>query len=195
MKNAKKLRIVAVVAFLGTGLLLAGCKSTTDLTQAGAQQLIQAKYDQTPPVGVTITVDDLGLKQGLTAKYWKLVKVYPNNRWADYALTDDGKKAVTLVAGGDTIQWRPEPDAPAHFVIVTVAANHLKAHNIKEILDEMVPGVDGLAKVANYTESVNMDGVPQPLQDMAHNPGNKLASKHTANFAPDGSGWKLFSIN
>ncbi len=36
-----------------------------------------------------------------------------------------------------------------------------------------------------YTEAVSLDGVPAPLQDIAHNPGNKLSSKKTATFAAE----------
>jgi hypothetical protein len=56
--------------FLGAGLLLTGCKTAPELTQANAQALIQAKYDQTPAVGANIAVSELGLAQGVTAKYW-----------------------------------------------------------------------------------------------------------------------------
>jgi len=189
VKNAVNMKVLGVAAFLGIGLLLTGCKTAPELTQANAQAMIQAKYDQTPAVGASITVDDLGLKQGLTAKYWKLTKVYPNNRWADYALTDDGKKALKLLAGGDVIQWRPEQGSDAHFVAITVAANHLKARDVKDPQDEV-----GGTKSVVFTESVNLDGVPNPLQDIAHNPGNKLSSKKTATFALDGGAWKLQSI-
>jgi len=74
--------------------------------------------------------------------------------------------------------------------VVTLAANHLKAHDIKEIQDEV-----GGTKSAVFTESENLDGVPGPLQNIAHNPGNKLSSKKTATFALDGGAWKLQSIN
>jgi len=190
VKNTVNMKVLGVVAFLGMGLLLTGCKTAPELTETSALALIQANYDQAPAVGASITVGDLGLKQGLTAKYWKLSKVYPNNRWADYTLTDDGKKVLTLAAGGDVIQWRPEPGNDVHFVVMTVAANHLKGHDIKEIQDD----VNG-TKSAVFTESVNLDGVPNPLQDIAHNAGNKLSSKRTATFVSDGGAWKLQSIN
>jgi len=50
-------------------------------------------------------------------------------------------------------------------VVVTVAANHLKARDIKNIQDEAG------GKGADFTESIVWDGVPGPLQDIAHNPG------------------------
>jgi hypothetical protein len=36
--------------------------------------------------------------------------------------------------------------------------------------------------------------VPAPLQEIAHNPGNKLSGKKTATFSLDGGAWKLASI-
>jgi hypothetical protein len=193
VRNPMKLQVLAAVALMSAGLLLSGCKSTPELTKANAVTLIQADYDQRPPGGASILVDDNGLQQGLTAKYWKLTKVYPNNKWADYTLTDEGKKALTLEAGGDVIQWRPDQGSSPHFMVVTVAQNHFKAHDVLDPQDEVVPGV-ATAKSATFTESLNFDGVPQPLQDIAHNPGNKPSSKRHANFELDNGAWKLHSI-
>ncbi|MGA2169127.1 MAG: hypothetical protein ABSG62_13025 [Terracidiphilus sp.] len=192
MKNAVNMKVLGVVALLGTGLLLTGCKPAPDLTETSALAMIQAKYDQMPAAGVNITVDDLGMRQGIAAKYWERTKVYPNKFWADFTLTPEGKKAFKLPKGGDVIQWRPDSLSDTHFsvVVVTLAANHLKAHDIKEIQDEV-----GGTKSAVFTESENLDGVPGPLQNIAHNPGNKLSSKKTATFALDGGAWKLQSIN
>jgi hypothetical protein len=77
--------------------------------------------------------------------------------------------------------------------VVTVAANHLKARDIKEIQDETLAGVD-IAKGASFTEAVDFTGVPEPLQDIAHNPGNKLSSTRQADFSLEGGVWKLHSI-
>src|SRR5271157_2072272 len=142
VKNAGKMQVLGVLAFLGAGLLVTGCKPAPDLTEADAQALIQARYDQTPAVGASITVDDLGMRQGATAKYWNRTKVYPNKFWADFTLTDDGKKALKLQSGGDVIQWRPSSPTDTHFsiIVVTVAANHLKAHDVKDIQTEVLPG-------------------------------------------------------
>jgi hypothetical protein len=85
---------IGTLALLAAGLWFGGCKSTPELTQSDAQALIQAKYDQTPAVGATITIDDLGMRQGLTAKYWTRTKEYPNRFWADFTLTPEGKKAL-----------------------------------------------------------------------------------------------------
>jgi hypothetical protein len=186
------LKILAVVAALGTGLLFSGCKSAPELTAAQAQALIQAKYDQDPPVGANITVHDMGMQKGVTAKYWDRSKAYPNKFWADFALSADGKKVIKLANGGDTIQWRPESLDDKNFsvVITTVATNHLKAHDVKDPQDEV-----GDTKSAVYTEGVDLTGVPPALQEMAHDPGNKLSTKRTATFALDGGAWKLQSIN
>ena len=100
---------------MGAGMLLAGCKSAPDLTQADALAMIQAKYDQTPAAGANITVNGLGMRQGVTAKYWERTKKYPNGYWADFKLTPDGKKVLKLASGGDVIQWRPRRPAIRHF--------------------------------------------------------------------------------
>lgn len=192
MKNAVNVKALGMAALLGAGLLITGCKSAPDLTAASAQALIQAKYDASPPVGVNIRVNDLGMRQGVTAKYWDRSKAYPNRFWADFTLTADGKKAVILPTVGDVIQWRPESmdDKDFSVVVTTVATNHLKAHDVKDPQDEV-----GGTKSVVYTEAVSLEGVPSALQDIAHNPGNKLSSKRTATFALDGGAWTLQSIN
>lgn len=193
MKKAKNLQVVCVWAFLGAGLLFTGCKTAPELTEVNAQALIQADYDNKPAAGAGIKIDDLGLKQGLTAKYWKLTKVYPNNKWADYTLTDDGKKVLTLQSGGDVIQWRPDIGTSPHFYVLTVAANHFKVRDVQDPQDEVVPGV-ATAKSAIFSESLDLTGVPAALVDIAHNLGNKLSSKKTADFELADGVWKLHSI-
>jgi len=173
------------------GLLLSGCKSAPDLTAASAQQLIQAQYDQAAPVGVNIRVDDGGMQQGVRAKYWDRSKVYPNKFWADFKLTDAGKKVVKLPSGGDTIEWRPDSPTDKNFfvAVTTVQTNHLKAHDVKDPADEL-----GGTKSVEFNEAVSLDGVPQELQDMAHNPGNKLVTRRTATFSLQNGAWKVDSI-
>ncbi len=194
MKNAVNLKVFGVLVFMGAGLLLNGC-SKPELTQADALAMIQAKYDQTPAVGVNITVDDLGMRMGAAAKYWNRTTIYPNKYWADFTLTPEGKKALKLAGGGDLIKWRPESatDTRYSIVVVSVAANHLKAKDIKDVENEVIPGVDA-AKGVSFNESVSLEGVPEPLQDIAHNPGNKLSTKRQADFAFEGGAWKLHSI-
>ncbi|HTX75729.1 MAG TPA: hypothetical protein VMD29_05950 [Terracidiphilus sp.] len=192
MKKLFEVCALGALAAVGAGLLMSGCKSTPELSKDTAQSLIQAQYDKQPS-GVTITVDETGLKQGLTAGYWKLTKVYPNNRWADYTLTPDGKKILKLDGGGDVIQWRPEQGSPFSFLIVTTATNPLKVRDVQDPQDEVLPG-SSAAKSVTFTEAVNLTGVPQPLQDIAHNPGNKLSSQKQADLTWDGMNWKLHGI-
>ena len=189
--NALKLKVFAGLAILGAGLALAGCKSTPDLTAANAQSLIQAKYDQAPAAGANIRVSDLGMRQGIAAKYWERTKMYPNRFWADFTLTADGKKAVKIPAGGDVIQWRPETAGDTNYtiILVTTAANHLKAIDVHDPQNE----ADGTKSVI-FSEGVDLTGVPGPLADIAHDPGNKLSTKRTAIFALQNGAWTLQSI-
>jgi hypothetical protein len=195
VEKTLNLKVFGVAAFLGAGLLLSGCKSTPELTQANALALIQAHYDQLPASGASIAVDDLGMREGITAKYWERKTIYPNKYWADFNLTADGKKAVKLQNGGDVMQWRPDSasDTRYSYVVVTAASNHRKAHDVTDIQDEVLPdGTTG--KSASFTESVDLTGVPDPLQGIAHNPGNKLSSKRQAEFVLDGAAWKLKTV-
>jgi len=190
VKNAVKLQVLVVLVSLGAGLWMAGCKSAPDLSQAQALTMIQAKYDQTPAAPVNITLNDTGMQQGGTAKYWIETKRYPNGYWADFTLTPDGKKVLTLAGGASVIQWRPDSPSDPHFVIViqSVVTNHLKARDVGEI--QTVADT----RIASFTEDVNLDGLPQPLADMAHNPGNKLSSLRQATFVLTNGAWTLQSI-
>ena len=195
MKNAGKLLVLGVLGFLGAGWLLSGCKSAPELTQAQAQALIQARYDQTPAVGADITVTEQGLGQGVADGYWVRTKLYPNQFWADFTLTPEGKKVVKLPGGGDVIQWRPDSAANKNFLVIvtTVAASHLRARDLKDVQDETLPGVS-TAEGVEYREAVNMDGVPEPLVNIAHNLGNQLSIRRMADFALENGAWKLHSI-
>jgi len=195
VKNAGKLLVLGVLGFLGAGWLLSGCKSVPELTQAQAQALIQARYDQTPAVGADITITQQGLGQGVADGYWVRTKLYPNQFWADFTLTPEGKKVVKLPGGGDVIQWRPDSAANKNFLVIvtTVAASHLRARDLKDVQDETLPGVS-TAKGVEYREAVNMDGVPEPLVNIAHNLGNQLSIRRMADFALENGAWKLHSI-
>ena len=195
VKNALKLKSFGVLALVGAGLIFAGCKSAPELTQANALAMIQAKYDQTPPAGYDVVVDDNGMGEGVVAKYWVGAKRYPNGYWADFKLTPEGAKLVKLPGGGDIIQWRPEkPKDPRYSItLTTVAAHHLKARDVTDIQDEILPNVS-TAKSAAFIESVSLEGVPDAMQGIAHNPGNKLSVKRQADFVYDGTAWKLQSI-
>lgn len=189
-------RALGAVVLVGSGLVIAGCKSAPELTSAQAQALVQARYDQTPPTGINILVDDAGMRQGAVAKLWDRTKVYPNRLWADFKLTPDGKKAVALPGGGDVIEWRPASleDKNYSIVVTTTAANHLKARGMGDPQDEMLPGAS-TAKGASYTEAAVLTGVPQVLQDIiANNSLNKVSSKKQADFVLVNGAWQLKSI-
>jgi hypothetical protein len=74
-----------------------------------------------------------------------------------------------------------------------VVANHPRAHDLNNLQDETLPGV-ATAKGASFTEGLNLDGVPSALQDIAHNPGNKLSTKRQADFSYENGAWVLHSI-
>lgn len=190
MKTVGILRYLGVAACLGTGLLLAGCKGAPDLSQADALQLIQAKYNQGTPVGTVILVNNQGMLDGITAKYWTRTTIYPNKIWADFTLTPEGEKVVKLQDGGKVIKWRPQSGSDQNYTIevTTIAANPLKAHDIT-LQDE-----SGGTKGGDYTESVDLTGVPAVLQGIAHNPGNQLSSRRHAEFTYTGGAWTLQSI-
>jgi hypothetical protein len=187
-----RMRLLGTVALLGAAMIFAGCKSAPELSAANAQALIQAKYDADPAVSTNIVVDDLGMREGVTAKYWDRSKAYPNKYWADFKLSEDGKKSVKLPSGTDIIEWRPASmdDKTFSVIVSTVATNHLKAHDVADPQDEV-----GGTKSATFNEVKSLDGVPAPLQGIAHNPGNHLSSKKTATFSLDNGAWKLQSIN
>lgn len=194
MKRALKFEVLCALLLMGAGWWLAGCKSTPDLSKADVQKLVQSYLDQQPPASFIINVNESGLKQGFDAKYWKLTKVYPNKKWADYDLTDDGKKVVTLNGGGTTIQWRPDDMGKGHFYVTTVATSHGKVKDVQDPQDDIVPGVD-TAKSAVFIEDVDLAGLPDPLQQMAHNQGNVLSSKRHADFALEGGNWKVHDVH
>ena len=198
--KAEKVCAVWTLAVLGSGLLgsellLSGCNSAPELNKTNALTLIQADYDKRAAEPATIAVDDAGLKQGLNTKLWKLTKVYPNNRWADYALTDDGKKALKLAGNSDLIQWRPdEGQKDFHFFVITAAANHLKAKDVDDPQDDVVANVQ-TAKGARFTEVYDWAGIPDSVQTIAHNAINRLSTKRQAEFALVNGAWTVHSIN
>lgn len=196
MTKMLKWKTLGAAALVSSALVVSGCKSAPELTKDQALALVQAKYDQTAPVGVNILVNDPGMLEGATAKIWTRTKVYPNKIWADFTLTPDGKKMVTLPGGGDVIQWRPDNPGDKNYSInvTTTVSNHLKARAMGDLQDEMIAGAD-TAKGADYTEGESLAGVPQVLQDMiANNPENKVAAKKHADFALANGTWTLKSI-
>jgi len=193
VKRASTFRILGALLIVSAGLAVTGCKSAPPLSQADAQKTIEAYYAQQPAAAISISVDSTGLRQGYDAKYWKLTKVYPNKRWADYELTDDGKKLLTLEGGKTTIEWRPDDQGKGHFYVTTVQTNHPLITEVADPQDDVVPGVD-TAKSAKFTEDANLNGLPDTLKQMAHDVGNILSSRHTAEFALDSGAWKIHGI-
>jgi hypothetical protein len=195
VKSTLILRALGAMALLSGGMVVSGCKSAPDLTQTQALELIQADYDHAQPQGVIIMVNNDGMVQGALAKLWDRTKIYPNRYWADFKLTDAGKKAVKLPNGGDTIEWRPESADDKNYAVqmTTLQGNHLRARDVGDISDEMVAGVD-TAKGAAFTEGVDLTGVPDTLQQIAHNPGNQLSVKRHADFALVNGAWTVHAI-
>jgi hypothetical protein len=190
-----KIWTAGALAILGAGLLMNGCKSAPDLTKDAALALIQADYDKRPAEAATIAVDELGLKQGINSNLWKLTKVYPNNRWADYALTDEGKKSIKLAGTGGAIQWRPEEGSKDfHFFVITMVANHMKAKDVSDPQDDVVANVQ-TAKSAGFTEVYDWTGIPDSVQTIAHNAINRLSTRRQADFALVNGAWTVHSIN
>ena len=191
MKNALNMQALGALVLLGAGLSIAGCKSSPPLTQAQALTMIQAKYDQTPGTPFDITVNDRGMQQGLRANYWVGTKRYPNGYWADFTLTPDGKKVLKLAAGGDVIQWRPDSPTDSRFVIVVVPLvdSHMKPRDLGDVQNL------GDNKTVMFTEDVTLDGLPDALKNIAHNPGNKLSTKRLATFTLVNGAWSLKSID
>ena len=192
MRNVMKLQVAGAMAMLGLGLMAAGCKSVPPLTSDQAQTLIQAKYDQAAPAPITITLKDPGMVQGVTAKYWDRTKVYPNRLWADFTLTPDGKKLISVPGGGDVIQWRPMTVGDKRYSVIvnTVTSTRLKAANVRNIESEMFPGASK-AMGCDYDEVVDFTGIPAPLAAIGHNPGNQISIQRHADFALVNGAWVL----
>lgn len=173
------------------GVITLGCQHGPKLTKEQAVALIQAEYDHEAPVSAIIQVNDAGMKEGVIAKYWDRSKAYPNHVWADFKLTDTGKKLVKLPDGGDTILWHPDSPTDMRYKITLslVAANHLKAEDASE-----PQKVAGGSEQMVYEEVTRLQGVPEPVQDMARDSHTRVAAPRTANFVIDNGGWKLQSI-
>lgn len=181
---------------LVAGWTLAGCNTAPDLNKNQAQGLIQTRYDQTPPAGVNIRVDDGGMGQGALAKLWNRTTVYPNHYWSDFQLTPEGKRAVKLPDGGDLIRWRPSAGVDPHYAVnmTAITTSHMRARDLGEIEDEMLPGNDN-AKGVNYFEVVDLTGAPDAVQQIAHRPGNQLSVRRHADFVLENGAWRLHSIH
>jgi hypothetical protein len=190
VKIAGKMQALVAMALLSAGFVVAGCKSAPELTKQQAQSLIQAKYDSLEPQTVSISINDRGMQQGVTAAYWTGLKRYPNGYWGDFKLTPAGQKALKLVEGGDVIQWRPAAPQDPHYAlaVTSVASVKLKADDLGDVTDS------GDNKTISFNEQLDLTPLPAPLAEMAHNPGNRLSTKKTATFVLNNGTWALQSI-
>jgi len=194
VKSAFKWQLLGAVLTVGASLAVTGCKSAPELTQADAQKLIQAYYDQQPAEAVHIYVDYTGLKQGVDAKYWKVVKAFPANKTrGDLDLTCGTKKVDKLDDGSKTIHWRPDEQNKGHFYVTTAQATHPKISEVSDPQDDVVPGVDN-AKSCKFSTTSNLEGLPDTVKQMAHDVGNSLSQRHTADFSLDNGAWKVHGI-
>jgi hypothetical protein len=190
VKDAVRIQALAALVFLGASGFLAGCKPAPELTQDQAKAMIQAKYDKDPGTVFNIAINDVGMQKGVHANYWAGVKRYPNGYWGDFKLTPDGARVVKLPKGGDTIQWRPDsPKDPSYSVVVVP----LVTCKLKERgLGDVQTLVD--TRTAAFMEDVDLSNLPEPLQDIAQNPFNKLSSQRVATFTLVNGAWTLESI-
>ena len=192
MKNVVKISSLMSLAVLGIGMMVAGCKSAPPLTQDQALSMIQAHYDALAPSGFDVNVNNSGMISGATAKLWQRTLIYPNKYWADFKLTDTGKKYLKIPSGGEVIQWRPNgpTDTGFSYVLTTTVLKHRKAKDIHDIQD-----VGSKVKTVSFSESVDLTDLPPAIVDIAHNPGNQLSTTRTAEFDLDANGtWTLKSV-
>jgi hypothetical protein len=169
-----------------------GCKP--DLTNDQALPLIQAHYDQAQGMPLVFKVDQVGMKAGVDAKYWTMTKKL-NEMWADFKLTDEGKKLIKLPNGKDVIEWRQDPSGKFQYEMVTVAPLKLKAREVKEIRDEIIPGVKGPGKVVVYMEAHDITTLPNDLQNIIlGNANNKIAVKRQADMTLENGAWAFHAI-
>lgn len=194
MKNAIKLHVAGAMALLGAAMMLGGCQSAPPLSETQAKAMIQARYDQAAPTPITITLRNDAMVQGANDKYWDRTKVYPNGLWADFTLTPDGKKLISVPGGGDVIQWRPMTLSDKRYSvnISTVTATRLKAANIRNLQIEAFPGASK-AMGCDYDEVVDFTGVPAQLAAIGHNPGNQISITRHADFTLVNGAWVLKS--
>lgn len=182
------------MVLLSAGWVLGGCKSVPPLSNQQAKAMIQAKYDQAAPTPITMTLRDDSIVQGVTDKYWNRTKVYPNRLWADFTLTPDGKKLLSVPGGGDVIQWRPMTVGDNRYSVNvnTVVATHFKAMHIRNLKGETFPGAPK-AMGCDYDEVVDFTGIPAPLAAIGHNPGNQISITRHADFTLVNGAWVLKS--
>jgi hypothetical protein len=57
----------------------------------------------------------------------------------------------------------------------------------------MIDGI-GTAKGADYSEVVDLSGMPEPIQQIGRNPGNRLSARRHADFSLENGTWTLHAI-
>ncbi len=191
MKNAVKMNVLLALAVMGAGIVVSGLQvgSAADAGPgAGNDSGKVRRYPGSRRQHHCRTTTEWCRAQqpnfGIGPRF------IPTSTGQTLPLTPEGKKVVKLTGGGDVIKWRPDSptDNKYSIVLVTVAANHLKARDIKDIQDV------GKTKTVTFTEGVDLTGVPDLLVNIAHNPGNQLSTTRQADFTLDGDAWKLQSI-
>lgn len=192
MNNAGISRTLGALAILSVGLVAAGCKSAPPLSTADATSMIQASYSQAAPVPITIAINDTGMREGVTAKYWTGLKRYPNGYWADFKLTDDGKKVLKTSDGKDVVEWRPENpgDSKYSITMTTIATGQPRVSHVGDPID-----VDSSSKTVTFSEDANLDALPDPLKQIAQSSGTGLSTSRRASFVLANGAWKLDSVN
>jgi hypothetical protein len=68
---------------------------------------------------------------------------------------------------------------------VPLVDSHLKARDLGDVQSL------GEDKTVAFTEDVTLDGLPDALKNMAHNPGNTLSTKRLATFTLVNGAWSL----
>ncbi len=119
----------------------------------------------------------------MAAKYWERTKVYPNRYLGRLHADPEGKKVLKLPNGAMyPVAPGKRPAIQNYSVVVTtVATNHLKAQELQDPRTKCFRR--GYGQGSRLSRGVNLDGVPDPLVKIAHNPGNKLSTKRHADFA------------
>jgi hypothetical protein len=187
-------RLLLVAVAVVSLSFVTGCKP--DLTNDQALSLIQTHYDQTAAIPLIIHIDHTSLQSGVLAKYWSLSKVSPENKlWGDFTLTDAGKKLFKLPNGKDVIEWREDTSGKYQYDVITTTALKLKARDVKEIRDEVVPGVKGPGKVVVFKEAFDITVLPDALQSLIlGNTNNKLAREKQADLTLENGAWAFHAI-
>lgn len=190
---ARMIRTTLLMVAVAALFTLTGCKPELENDQALA--LIQAHYDHTAAAPLTFKVDQTALADGVKAKYWEISKRYPNDLWADFKLTDEGKKLVKLPDGKDVFEWRQDPSGKFQFEMTTVTPLKFKARDVREIRKEVVPGVKGPGRVVVFMEAHDLSPLPNDLQNIIlENANNQIAEKRQADMDFENGAWAFHDI-